>query len=188
MNMLSFYLGNTFTVDITDTDIFKARTDFDIKYTDVNTGNEETLPICKDEYFRIDDAPEEVKSQLRNMVKHNFAYKYETPKVAPVVILSEIEQLEEQIEKVADITAKDLLEKVLESSSKDYDSSITIPDMLDGKISKQSEVIKEAVQLVKELKEEKPVKSKLDLFREKRVKKSETKLDKFKRKRDARKQ
>lgn len=180
MNMFSFYLGNTIHKQVEDCDIYQAKTEFDVKID-----SENTVTISKDEYFKIEDAPENIKPHLRAMVKYNMAVKYVPPVKAPIIVLDEIEELEQNIEKATDISADELLDKVLEDSA-GSDSALTIPDMIDGKISKSSGVVKQALEVVKELKEQKAEKSKLELFKEQnKKKKSSSRLDKLRRKRDA---
>lgn len=181
MNMFSFYLGNTISKEVNDCDIYQARTEFDVKID-----SENVVTISKDEYFKIEDAPENIKPHLRAMVKYNMAVKYDLPEVVEVVVLDEIQELELNIEKVTDISAEELLDRVLEDSA-GSDSALTIPDMLDGKISKSSSVVRQAIEVVNELKEQKAEKSKLELFKEKnKKKKSNPRLDILRRKRNAR--
>lgn len=184
MNMVTFYLGKTLSEkDINGQDIYQSTGTIKIMER-----QEIILVIEKGEFFRLDDAPDNIKEQLKFFISQYLAKKYVAPiiEVKPTPV-DEIEELEQKIDEVINIDAQELVNKVLDETV-NPDEPLVIPDMIDGKISKGSGVVKQAIETVEEMKTQKTESAKKDLkatlkeIRARKRKPKSSKLERFRRK------
>lgn len=171
-----FLYGNR--VPVNNQAIYRATTDIDIKVS-----AEDLIPekILKGDFFSVDEAPNILKSKLILAIKVGLAEKIEVIDDSPQVEaeLTSLEELAIKVDQVLEMDSDSIVDTIIKDNEECKGVKV-IPDVIDGKVSRGSSAIVDAISFLDK-------ESNLDKFRKKYKRKTKSNLDKFREQRDARK-
>lgn len=158
--------------------IYRATTDIDIKVR-----ADDLIPekILKGDFFSVDEAPNILKSKLILAINVGLAEEIKVIDDNPSVEkeLTLIDKLAIKVDQVLEMDSDSIVDNIIKESEEGKGARV-IPDVIDGKVSKGSSAIVDAVAFLDK-------ESKLNKFKKKYKRKTKSKLDKFREQRDARK-